>query len=125
MLKSVYETMIVITPVLSDAQAHDVTGEYEGFLKKNDAQIRHKERWGLKRLAYPMKKKQSGWYSLLEYSVAPSLISEFELRLERDERVICFLTVKFDKYAIEYAEKRRKEMQFKEEKQPARENTTV
>ncbi|XOD69333.1 MAG: 30S ribosomal protein S6 [Flavobacteriales bacterium AspAUS03] len=117
MLENVYETMIVITPVLSDAQYQDVAGEYESFLKNNDAQIRHKERWGLKRLAYTIKKKQSGWYSLLEYEVAPSLISELELRLERDERVICFITVKLDKDAIKYTEKRRKEMQLKKEKQ--------
>lgn len=122
MLKNVYETVIIMTPVLSDDQTRDVTKEYEDHLKENDAQVRHQEHWGLKRLAYPIQKKQSGWYCLLEYEVNPGLISELELKLRRDERIMRFLTVKLEKDALEYAERRKKKIKDRENKRPKEEN---
>ncbi|XOD67152.1 MAG: 30S ribosomal protein S6 [Flavobacteriales bacterium Tduv] len=116
MLKNVYETVIIMTPVLSDNQTRDITKEYENHLKRNDAQVRYQEHWGLKRLVYPIQKKQSGWYCLLEYDAAPDLIFELDLKLRRDERVMRFLTVKLDKNALEYAERRKKKIKSKEEK---------
>lgn len=117
MLKNVYETVVIMTPVLSDDQTRDTAKEYEGYLKENDARVRHEEHWGLKRLAYPIQKKQSGWYCLLEYEAYPALISKLELKLKRDERVMRFLTVKLEKDALEYAERRKKKIKSKDEKQ--------
>ena len=66
-----------------------------------------KEDWGLKKLAYPIQKKKSGFYHLLEYKVAGENISSFELEFRRDDSVMRYLTVKLDKHAAAWAEKRR------------------
>ncbi|MCC8035340.1 MAG: 30S ribosomal protein S6, partial [Rikenellaceae bacterium] len=67
----------------------------------------HKEDWGLKKLASPLQKKPPGFYFFIEFSGEGDLIEKLELQFRRDERVLRFLTFKQDKYAAEYAEKRR------------------
>ena len=71
------------------------------------AEIINEENWGLKKLAYPIEKKSTGFYELVEFKAEPTVIANFELQLRRDERILRYLTVKMEKYAIEYAEKRR------------------
>ncbi|WP_212113385.1 30S ribosomal protein S6 [Candidatus Shikimatogenerans silvanidophilus] len=105
--KNVYETIFIITPVLSEIQYYDIIKEYEIFLKKNNVEIRHKEFWGLKSLSYSIQNKQNGWYFLIEYHSKPELIFNFELKLKNDERIIRFLTVKLNKHAINYVQKKR------------------
>lgn len=67
-----------------------------------------KEDWGLKKLAYPIQNKKSGFYHLFEFTGSADVVTDFELEYRRDERVMRYLTVKLDKYAVEWAEKRRK-----------------
>ncbi len=67
----------------------------------------HTEDWGLKKLAYPIEKKKSGFYQMLEFDMPGEGIRSLEVEMKRDERVMRFLTVKMDKYGIEYAAKRR------------------
>lgn len=107
MFKNIYETIFIATPVLSDNQAKEVAKEYENYINGNDGDVRFQENWGLKRLAYPIQKKHSGWYFLLEYSSPPIFINNFELKLKYDERIMRFLTIKFNKDSLEYSEKRR------------------
>ena len=92
-----YETVFIATPVLSDAQVKETVEKY----------IVHEESWGLKKLAYPIQKKSTGFYQLIEFRAEGDFIDRLETQFRRDERVIRFLTVLMDKYAIEYAEKRR------------------
>ena len=66
-----------------------------------------KEAWGLRKLAYPIQKKTTGFYTLLEFDAEPSVIAKLEIQFRRDERVIRFLTFRMDKFAAEYAAKRR------------------
>ena len=75
----------------------------------------NEENWGLKKLAYPIEKKSTGFYILLEFKADPSLMLKLETEYRREERVIRFITVKLDKYAAEYAEKRRGKNAKKEE----------
>lgn len=105
-----YETVLIVTPVLAEGEAAKMVKEYEEYLKGQDAEIVHREDWGLKQLAYPIEKKTTGIYFLLEYKVDPSVIQKFEIGLQRDESVMRFLTVKLDKYGVEWAEERRKRM---------------
>lgn len=105
-----YENIIIITPILSDDQAKDTAKEYEDFLIIKKGKIVHQEHWGLKKLAYPIHKKQSGCYHLFEFLLTSNLISDLELKLRQDERILRFLTVKLNKYGIEYAERRRKKL---------------
>jgi len=112
-----YETVFIVNPVLSEEQAGQTAKKYEDFLKSKKADIVAKESWGLKKLAYSIEKKKTGFYFLFEFkSSDDNLISEFELDFKRDERVMRWMTVKLDKYSIAYAESRRERLIKKDEK---------
>ena len=102
-----YETVFILNPVLSETQIEETVKKFEDFLIKNGAKMVSKENWGLKKLAYPIQHKKSGFYHLFEFTVDGSVIAPYELELIRDERIMRFLTVKLDKHAIAWAEKRR------------------
>ncbi|MGB6034711.1 MAG: 30S ribosomal protein S6 [Cryomorphaceae bacterium] len=103
-----YETVFILTPVLSEEQAKEAVAKFKSLLKDGGAKMHHEEDWGLRKLAYPIQKKSTGFYHLVEFEAEGSIIADMELAFRRDERVIRFLTVRMDKHAIEYAEKRRK-----------------
>jgi small subunit ribosomal protein S6 len=103
-----YETVLILTPVLSDDQMKEAVKKYEDYLTGAGAEIIHEENWGMKKLAYPIQKKSTGFYQLVEYKAEGNVIADVETELKRDERVLRFLTVKLDKHAIAYNEKRRK-----------------
>ena len=102
-----YETVFIVTPVLSEAQVAEVADKFQGIITENGGQIVNSEAWGLKKLAYPIQKKTTGFYFLVEFTGEGSLINTLETQYRRDERVIRSLVVKLDKYAAEYAAKRR------------------
>ena len=102
-----YETVFILTPVLSDDQMKEAVGKFKTLLTNAGAEILNEENWGLKKLAYPIEKKSTGFYQLIEFKAEPTVIDKLEINFRRDERVIRYLTVKMEKYAAEYAEKRR------------------
>ena len=102
-----YETVFILTPVLSDAQMKEAVEKFKGILTKNGAEIINEELWGLKKLAYPIEKKSTGFYVLVEFKAEPTVIKTLEVNYRRDERVIRYITIKNEKYAAQYAEKRR------------------
>ena len=102
-----YETVFILTPVLSDAQMKEAVEKFTKVLTDNGATIVNEEMWGLRKLAYPIQKKSTGFYTLVEFDAAPATIKKLETAYRRDERVLRFLTVRLDKYAAEYAAKRR------------------
>lgn len=102
-----YETVFILTPVLSDDQTKEAVQEYKKILEKNGAKVTHEEHWGLRKLAYQIKKKSTGFYHLFEYDAPGDLINKLETDFRRDERVLRFLTARLDKHAITYVEKRR------------------
>ena len=103
-----YETVFILTPVLSEAQMKEAVTKYKEFLTAGGATIIHEENWGLRKLAYPIEKKSTGFYQLVQFDADPQLIAKLEVNFRRDEKIIRFLTFRMDKYANEYAEKRRK-----------------
>jgi small subunit ribosomal protein S6 len=111
-----YETVFIITPVLSDVQMKETVDKFRGFLQEQGAEIVHEENWGLKKLAYPIQHKSTGFYYLIEFAAEGSMVEKLEIQYRRDERIIRFLTMKMDKYAVLYSEKKRK-MNKKEEKE--------
>ena len=102
-----YETVFIATPVLSDAQMKEAVAKYTGFIKENGGEIVYEEDWGLRQLAYPIKKRTSGFYYLIEFKADTQFIERLETEYRRDERIIRFLTFAMDKHAIAYAEKKR------------------
>lgn len=102
-----YETVFIMTPVLSEDQMKETVQKFEKILTDNGAEIVHQENWGLRKLEYPIQKKTSGFYHLIEFKAEGSTVEKLELQYRRDERIMRFLTVSMDKYAIAYAEKRR------------------
>jgi small subunit ribosomal protein S6 len=102
-----------MTPVLSDDQLKEVVEKYKELLKENGAEIVNDESWGLRKLAYPIAKKSTGFYQLFEYTANTEFIDKLELTLKRDERILRFLTVKLDKHAVAYNQKRRTKLAAK------------
>jgi small subunit ribosomal protein S6 len=103
-----YEAVFIMTPVLSEDQAKETVDKFENFLKTRDAEIIYKDSWGLRKLAYPIQKKSTGFYYLIEFKVDGKIISELETTFRRDERILRFITVALDKHAIAYNEKKHK-----------------
>ncbi|MBQ9440018.1 MAG: 30S ribosomal protein S6 [Paludibacteraceae bacterium] len=101
-----YEAVFILTPVLSEPQMKETVEKFKKLLTDNGAEIANEEQWGLKKLAYPIQKKSTGFYNLLQFDAEPSLIATLETSFRRDERVLRFLTMRLDKYAYEYAQKR-------------------
>jgi small subunit ribosomal protein S6 len=102
-----YETVFILTPVLSDDQAKEAVQKFESEMKAFGAKIKYSENWGLRKLAYPIQKKSTGFYFLVEFEADGTVISNYELMMKRDERVLRFLTVKMDTDHVAYSEKRR------------------
>jgi small subunit ribosomal protein S6 len=112
-----YETVFILTPVLSDEQMKEAVKKYEDQLTDRGAEIVHEENWGMRKLAYPIQKKSTGFYQLIEYKAEGTVIADVETELKRDERILRFLTVKLDKHAIAYNEKKRKKAEAAAEAQ--------
>jgi small subunit ribosomal protein S6 len=102
-----YETVFITTPVLSESQMKETVDKFKKILTDSGSEIVHEENWGLRKLAYPIQKKSTGFYYLIEFKADGELIRTLETEFKRDERIIRFLTVGLDKYAVEWAEKKR------------------
>ena len=102
-----YETVLILNPVLSEDQVKESIDKFKDLLSSNKATLVSDELWGLKKMKYSIQNKKTGFYVLFEFKSNPELISDLEINLKRDERVMRFLTVKLDKHAINYSEKRR------------------
>ena len=107
-MKNQYETVFITTPVLSENQMKETVDKFKKILTDNGAKMVHEENWGLKKLAYPIQKKSTGFYYLLEFSSEGGIIEKLETEYRRDERILRFLTFKMDKYSVAYAEKKRR-----------------
>ncbi|MCH6200028.1 30S ribosomal protein S6 [Aquiflexum sp. LQ15W] len=108
MFQKNYETVFILTPVLSEVQMKDTVDKFVNLLKTEGAEIINVENWGLKKLAYPIQKKSTGFYILIEYKADPSVIKKLEIEIRRDEKILRFLTTVLDKHGIAYGDKRRK-----------------
>ena len=102
-----YETVIVLTPLLSEETAKEAIAKYSKLLTDNGAEIVQEDSWGLRKLAYPIQKKTTGYYHLTEYKAPGDVINKLEVEFRRDERVLRFLTIALDKHATAYNDKKR------------------
>ncbi len=102
-----YETVFILTPVLSDDQAKETVKKFKEILTNGGAKIVHEENWGLKKLAYSIQKKTTGFYYLIEFESETPLIAELDLQYRREERVLRYLTINMEKHHVKFAESRR------------------
>ena len=105
-----YETVFILTPVLSEEQAKEAVQKFEEQVGSLGGKVKHSESWGLRKLAYPIQKKSTGFYFLTEFQAPGEAIAELEVAFKRDERIMRFLTVRMDADHILYAESRRKRL---------------
>ncbi len=112
-MKNQYEAVFILTPVLSDTQVKEAVIKFKDIITENGGEMINEENWGLRKLAYPIQKKSTGFYHLFEFKAEPELIQTLELQYRRDERIIRFLTFKLDKYAAAYSEKRKNNLKAK------------
>ncbi len=103
-----YESAIILTPVLSEAQMQEAVKSYRQLVAEHGGKMVAETNWGLTKLAYPMKKKSTGFYHFFEFEANSEFISILETAYRRDERVLRFLTLKLDKHAVIYNERKRK-----------------
>lgn len=115
-----YETVFIVTPVLSEVQMKEAVDKFKGILSDNGATIVHEDYWGLRKLAYPIIGKSTGFYQLIEFEAEGDVINKLETEYRRDERIIRFLTFKMEKYAVQYAEKRRAMKKDKDNQEKAK-----
>ena len=97
-----YETVFILTPVLSEDDTKKAINNYVELLKSSGAEIVHQEAWGLKNLRYQIGKKNTGIYHVVEYKGNGKIVDILEVAFRRDENIIRYLTVKLDKYALKY-----------------------
>ncbi len=104
-----YETVFILNPVLSEDQAKDAVEKFKKVLTKDKAEVINVEQWGLKKMAYPIQNKSTGFYNLIEFATENTgIINTLETEFRRDESVMRFLTTVLDKHAIAYNARRRK-----------------
>ena len=116
-----YETVFILTPVLSEEQTKEAVAKFQKVLTDAGASIVNVEEWGLRKLAYTIQKKSTGYYTLIEFDGEPTLVKTLETAYRRDERVLRYDTFRLDKYAAEYAVKRRNLKKAAKEAAPAEE----
>jgi len=103
-----YETVFIATPVLSEKQMKETVEKFKGLIEHMSGEIVHEESWGLRKLAYNIQHKSTGFYHMIEFRMEGENIKKLETEFIRDERIIRFLTMKMDKFAVQYSEKKRR-----------------
>jgi small subunit ribosomal protein S6 len=103
-----YELMVIFTPVLSEEEYKAAQKKYTSFVTENGGEVVHENAWGLKSLAYPIQKKTTGLYWVLEYKAPTDFNEKLKTQLLRDESVLRHMFTALDKYAVEYNSKRKR-----------------
>ena len=102
-----YELMVIFTPVLSDDEFKAAQKKYTTLVTDNGGSIVGENPWGLKSLAYPIQKKTTGLYWVVEFTAPSDFNEKLKIQLLRDESVLRHLHTRLDKYAVEYNQKKR------------------
>jgi small subunit ribosomal protein S6 len=104
-----YESVFIARADLSSAQVEELAGKLEEIIKEGKGEVKSKDFWGLKTLAYPIAKNRKGYYTIFEISAPPAAIAEFERKMRLDESILRYMTVRIEpksKKALAAAAKR-------------------
>lgn len=102
-----YETVIVLSPSLSEVASEELINKFQSLLIDSGAEIVHQNNWGLKKLAYTMQKNSTGIYHVTEFKALGDVIKKLETAYKREERLLRFLTISLDKHAVSYNDRKR------------------
>lgn len=102
-----YELMVIFTPVLSNEEFKAATKNLKKFITDNEGEIVGEDTWGLRSFAYPIDKKTTGLYYIMEYQAAGTLNSKFTIQMNRDESIMRFMITALDKHAVDYNARKR------------------
>lgn len=102
-----YESVVILNPVLSQQQVEETIEKFRSLIKDGGSDMVFEDNWGMKKLAYPIQKKKTGFYYLFEFTAPSELIAKLETEYKRDERIMRWLTTALEKEAIKYNEKKR------------------
>lgn len=91
-----YETLLLLSPELGSEGSKEVMEVLTGIIQRDGGQIVENDDWGMKELAYPVRKQTRGHYVRLEYSLPPDKVSEFERNIRNADGIFKFLTVKLE-----------------------------
>jgi small subunit ribosomal protein S6 len=105
-----YELMVIFTPVLADEDYKAAQKKFSDFIKENGGDITHQDAWGLRSLAYPIAKKTTGLYWVMEYKAPSEVNAKLEIQMNRDENIMRHMITRLDKYAAEYNVRRRNKL---------------
>ena len=97
-----YELMVIFTPVLSEEDYRSAQKKFASLVTDNGGEVVHEKPWGLKSLAYPIQKKTTGLYWVMEYKAPSDFNEKLKTQLLRDESVLRHMFTALDKYAVEY-----------------------
>ncbi len=109
-----YELMVIFTPVLSEEEFKNAQKKFEALVKDNGGEVTHSNPWGLKSLAYPIAKKTTGLYWVMEYTAPTSFNEKLKIQLLRDESAMRHMFTVLDKYAVEYNNRKKSGVKFSE-----------
>lgn len=96
-----YETTFIVNAALDDAQIDSVIEKVKETIAKNGGQVRDLAKWGRKRFAYSIKKKNNGFYVVCEFGAVGDVVAKLERHFQLDENVIRYLTIALDKKALQ------------------------
>lgn len=105
-----YELMVIFTPVLAEDDYKAEQKKLKDFVTDNGGQIVHEDAWGLRSLAYPINKKTTGLYYVVEYKAPSDVNAKLEIQIGRDETIIRHMVTHLDKYAVAYNERKRNKL---------------
>jgi small subunit ribosomal protein S6 len=106
-----YELMVIFTPVLSDEDYKAGQKKFADFITDNGGSIVHQDAWGLRSLAYPIQKKTTGLYFVMEYTAPTDVNAKLEIQMNRDEAIIRHMVTRLDKFAQAYSVRKRSKSQ--------------
>lgn len=108
--KQEYETTFILIPDLPEGEHQQAVDKFVKMIKEvGEGDIHNIEHWGVRKLAYPIQRKTSGYYCYIEFNAYPELIDKLDQAYRYDDSVIRYLTVKLEKHALDYNKKRREQ----------------
>jgi small subunit ribosomal protein S6 len=93
-----YESMLIARQDLGQSQVNDIVATLSDAIKKEGGEVVNVDNWGLKNLAYRIKKNRKGYYVVLNISAPANAIFEYERLARLNEDIIRFMTVKVDEF---------------------------